>query len=166
MVTLRNAERSDLEQIVTVFTDCWRISYPAALPEELVATMTPEKARSLWADALTRRASPIVVAVSDADLHEVCGFVGFRLEPDDVGYVSSLYVSPFLQGGGAGRLLLAAAETRLYAMGAATGQLWVFQQNAPSIAFYRRQGWEPDGRVETLAEWGQPQLGMAKTLGG
>jgi hypothetical protein len=42
----------------------------------------------------------------------------------------------------------------------------VFEANAPSHAFYLKQGWKPDGRRETLPEWGQPQLGLTKTLAG
>jgi ribosomal protein S18 acetylase RimI-like enzyme len=62
--------------------------------------------------------------------------------------------------------LLGEAEKELRESGARTARLWVFEDNAPSRAFYVGQGWRPDGRRETLPEWGQPQLGMAKTLAG
>jgi len=126
--------------------------------------MSLDRARALWADALRRPGRPIVAAARDEPPHAVVGFVGFRLEGDGAGYVSSLYVSPRLQGGGVGRLLLAEAERELRDAGARTARLWVFADNAPARAFYARQGWRPDGRRETPPEWGQPQLGLAKTL--
>lgn len=164
MPLLRVARPDDIDQLSAVFLDCWRISYAPVMPAELVASMTPERARSLWADALQRPGQTILAAAGDEPPHPLVGFVGFRLEEDGAGYVSSLYVSPRLQGGGAGRLLLTGAEEALRNSGARTAQLWVFEANAPSRAFYARQGWQPDGRRETLAEWGQPQVGLSKAL--
>jgi len=166
MPLLRVAGPDDVGQLAAVFLDCWRISYARVMPAPLVATMTPEKARSIWADAMRRPGQTILAATGEEPPHAVLGFVGFRLVENGAGYVSSLYVSPNVQGGGVGRILLAEAERELSALGARTARLWVFEENAPSRAFYVRQGWEPDGRRETLPEWGQPQLRMTKTLAG
>ncbi len=166
MPLLRVAGPGDVDQLTAVFLDCWRISYAHVLPAPLVASMTWQKARSMWADALRRPGQSILAATRDEPPHAVLGFVGFQLQADGTGYVSSLYVSPTIQGGGVGRLLLGAAEKELRDSGARTARLWVFEQNAPSRAFYARQGWRPDGRRETLPEWGQPQLGMTKELAG
>jgi ribosomal protein S18 acetylase RimI-like enzyme len=164
MPLLRVAGPDDADQLTTVFLDCWRISYAQVMPASLVESMTGPKARALWADALERPGETIVAATQDEPPHAIVGFVGFQLQQDGGGYVSSLYVSPHLQGGGVGRLLLGAAEKGLRDSGARTARLWVFEANAPSRAFYLRQGWKPDGRRETLPEWGQPQLGLAKDL--
>jgi ribosomal protein S18 acetylase RimI-like enzyme len=164
MPLLRVAGPDDVDQLTAVFLDCWKISYAQVMPASLVAGMTPRKARSMWADALRRPHQTIVAATEDEPPHAVLGFVGFQLQEDGAGYVGSLYVSPNLQGGGVGRLLLSEAEKELRDRGARTARLWVFEENAPSRAFYARQGWKPDGRRETLPEWGQPQLGLTKTL--
>lgn len=164
MPLLRVAGPDDLGALTTVFLDCWRISYAAVMPAALVEGMTSEQARSMWADALQRPGQTILAATGDEPPHAVLGFVGFQVQPDGVGYVSSLYVSPHLQGGGVGRLLLSGAEHELRTAGARAARLWVFEENAPSRAFYARQGWQPDGRRETLPQWNQPQLGLSKTL--
>jgi ribosomal protein S18 acetylase RimI-like enzyme len=163
MPLLRVARRDDVDQLSAVFLDCWRISYAEVMPASLVASMTAQKARSLWADAL-QRPNQTILAATDEPPHAVVGFVGFQLQEDKTGYVSSLYVSPRLQGGGVGRLLLSGAEQELRNAGARSARLWVFEENGPSRAFYARQGWQPDGRRETLPEWGQPQLGLTKTF--
>jgi ribosomal protein S18 acetylase RimI-like enzyme len=166
MPLLRVAGQDDVDQLAAVFLDCWRISYARVMPALLVERMTSQKARTMWAGALKRPHQTIVAATEDEPPHAVLGFAGFQLQEDGTGYVSSLYVSPHLQGGGVGRLLLGEAEKELRDSGARTARLWVFEDNAPSRAFYVKRGWQPDGRRETLPEWGQPQLGMTKTLAG
>jgi ribosomal protein S18 acetylase RimI-like enzyme len=164
MPLLRVAGRDDVDQLTAVFLDCWRISYAQVMPASLVAGMTSQQAWSMWADALKRPGQTIVAATEDEPPHTVLGFVGFQLLADAAGYVSSLYVSPNLQGGGVGRLLLSEAEKELRNSGARTARLWVFEDNAASRAFYVKRGWQLDGQRETLPEWGVPQLGMTKPL--
>ncbi|HTU73808.1 MAG TPA: GNAT family N-acetyltransferase [Trebonia sp.] len=166
MPLLRVAGPDDADELAAVFLDCWKVSYAQVMPIALVQGMTSGQARAMWADALRRPGQTIVVATREEPPHAIVGFVGFLVEQDGAGYVSSLYVSPRLQGGGVGRLLLSEAERQLRDSGARTARLWVFEDNAPSLAFYVRQGWAPDGRRETLPQWGQPQLGLAKQLAG
>ncbi|WP_308468850.1 GNAT family N-acetyltransferase [Rathayibacter soli] len=123
--------------------------------------MTSERANDLWRTALTAGTDTYLAAVDNS---QVVGFVGFRLVSPSLGYVSSLYVSPFVQGGGLGRLLLTGGEDELRRLGAERAQLWVFEQNSPSQAFYSNLGWTLDGRCTTLAEWSEPQVGMTKEL--
>jgi ribosomal protein S18 acetylase RimI-like enzyme len=166
MPELRRAGTDDLEAIVDVFMDCWTISYADRMPDGLVDAMTREQAREIWAATLARPETEVLVAAAPGDSGGVRGVVGYSLPEPEAGYVASLYVSPAAQGSGTGRLLLAEAEQRLHARGARRARLWVFEENAPSRSFYERQGWRPDGLRETLPEWGQPQIGMAKDLPG
>ncbi|QNE35827.1 GNAT family N-acetyltransferase [Leifsonia shinshuensis] len=162
MPAIRHATAADAAAFTQVFLDCWRVSYSQIMPEALIERMTPERALSLWQDALGA-GDDTYLAVEDAD-GGVAGFIGFRLAGPHTGYVSSLYVSPYAQGGGYGRTLLASAEQGLRDLGARDATLWVFEQNAPSRAFYEKAGWRLDGTRETLAEWGEPQVGMAREL--
>jgi ribosomal protein S18 acetylase RimI-like enzyme len=169
MPTLRRASDRDLDGIVSVFLDCWRVSYSRVMPDALVDSMTSERALTIWQNALRNPGNTIVVAVGDEPASAVVGLVGYSMLGSEVGqggvgYIGSLYVSPFAQGSGTGRLLLSAATDDLRNLGARHAGLWVFEQNAPSRSFYERQGWTADGRREVLAEWGQPQIGMAKDL--
>ena len=164
MPEIRPATAADAEAFAQVFVDCWQVSYAATMPAGLVERMTSERALALWQGALRSEGDSYLVATSADGRGDVVGFVGFRMADTDAGYVSSLYVSPFAQGGGFGRLLLTAAEDGLRGLGAATARLWVFEQNEPSRMFYERLGWRLDGTRETLAEWGEPQVGMLKQL--
>lgn len=162
MTALRPVGPADLAEVVVIFLDCWTLSYREVMPPELVERMTPDAAEALWARSL---ADPDMAFLgAHGPDGRLAGIVGFRLTAPGVGYVSSLYVSPHAQRGGFGRRLLAAAERELADRGATTARLWVFEQNEPSRRFYERAGWEADGTRETLAEWGVPQIGMAKRL--
>ena len=162
MPVIRHATAADAEAFTQVFLDCWNVSYSRIMPEALIERMTAERALSLWQDALGAGTDTYLAAV-DAD-GGVAGFVGYRLTGPGTGYVSSLYVSPYAQGGGYGRTLLADAEQGLRDLGAREAKLWVFEQNAPSRGFYEKAGWRLDGTRETLTEWGEPQVGMAREL--
>jgi ribosomal protein S18 acetylase RimI-like enzyme len=169
MPTLRRASDRDLDGIVSVFLDCWWVSYSQVMPAALVDGMTSQRALDIWQNALQNPANTILVAIGDEPAGGVVGLVGYSMLGSEVGqsgvgYIGSLYVSPSAQGSGTGRTLLSAATDDLKNLGARHARLWVFEQNAPSRSFYERQGFTPDGRREILAEWGQPQIGMAKDL--
>lgn len=161
MPRLRIAAPEDAAAFADVFLKCWRVSYSTVMPSALVERMTVERAGELWRTALAGGDS-YVTAESDEGM--VIGFVGYRITGPGEGYISSLYVSPYAQGAGYGRLLLARAESDLRELGAATARLWVFEQNEPSRRFYEKLGWNADGTRETREEWGEPQIGMVKSL--
>ena len=96
--TLRDAEPADLDAIVRVFLECFRVTYAARLPSRLVRSMSDEEARTLWSRALTTPGREMVVAQVD---DEVCGVVGFAADGED-GWVHSLYVAPDAQRRGVG----------------------------------------------------------------
>jgi len=181
-VTVRPAEVDDLDQVVDVFLGCWRETYAAVLPRRLVDAMTDESARELWARVAQESApgdllvalgaGPEVSATPEAPaVPELPGaparIVGVaRLGPvvGAAGHLASLYVSPRAQGLGIGRRLMEAALVRLAAAGATSATLWVFRDNAPSIAFYRHLGWAPDGHERTQPEFGEPEVRLSLSL--
>ncbi|WP_431894774.1 N-acetyltransferase family protein [Nonomuraea sp. bgisy101] len=147
---LRPTTPDDLDGIVEVFLACWRESYARVLPERLVSAMSTERARELW----TGR--PALVAEHDGRIRGLTRFSGDT--------VHSLYVHPAAQGGGLGARLLGAAESGLSSAGVTTAFLWVFRGNLPSIGFYRRQGWRPEGTERVTPEFGEPELRLTKVL--
>ncbi|ADD43175.1 GNAT family N-acetyltransferase [Stackebrandtia nassauensis] len=156
-VTLRPAGPADLDAITEVMLACWRESYATVLPERAIATMTPELVERLWTRALTGTApGAAIVAVSEAGA--VLGVTRYELGPDHGGIVQSLYVSPRAQRLGIGARLLSAAVAGLRDLDAPRFHLWVFADNAPSIAFYQRQGWVLDGTSRVQAGFDVEEL--------
>ncbi len=175
--TLRAAIPTDLEAITRVFLACWRESYRGVLPAETIAAMSEERARALWQRVLNSADGELLVAVRSGEPVDVAGEIGvagcteiiglsrFAITAPGVGGVYSLYVSPTTQGLGIGSRLLGAACKRLAELGATEANLWVFANNRPSIAFYRANGWLPDGGERIQDEFGQPELRLSTTLG-
>ena len=158
---LRPADPGDLDAVAAVFLGCWRSTYAGRLPTPLVASMSDDAARSLWSRALTtpgRRA-----AVAEVD-EQVCGVVGFEAQ-GEVGWVHSLYVAPSAQGSGLGARLLGHATSELAAAGCRRGLLWVFADNTPSVAFYARRGWTPDGAHRVEEAFGENEIRLSRSLG-
>ncbi|WP_250564484.1 anhydro-N-acetylmuramic acid kinase [Sphaerisporangium fuscum] len=164
-ITLRPATLADLDGVVEVFLACWHRSYTGVMPASLVAAMTPGRARELWARVLAESGPSEIVAVrSGGDAPSVLGITRYGLDEHGDGTVYSLYVHPDAQGGGLGARLLRGAQDALATAGASRASLWVFADNAPSIGFYRSQGWAPDGTTRVQAEFGEPELRLVKTL--
>ncbi len=158
---LRPATPADVDAVVSVFLACWRESYRGVLPDSTIDAMSDEKAKQLWDRALNSGDGEVLVAESAAT---VVGVTRLAVNGTE-GVVHSLYVSPRSQGSGLGSQLLSAASTRLAALGVHDASLWVFAANAPSLAFYRRHGWMPDGGQRTQEEFGEAELRLVRRLG-
>lgn len=158
--TLRDAGPGDLDAVVRVFLVCFRVTYAARLPSRLVAAMSDEAARSLWARALTTPGREVVVAEVD---EEVCGVVGFAAGGEE-GWVHSLYVGPEAQGRGVGSTLLRYATDRLVDAGCHRAYLWVFAENEPSVRFYARHGWTPDGATRVEEPFRENEIRLSRSL--
>jgi GNAT superfamily N-acetyltransferase len=160
-IEIRAVEDGDLPGVVETFLACWRLSYGLVLPGELIAKMSDAGAQELWTRVLADAApGEVVVATAEGSILGVSRIAVV----DTRGWLHSLYVHPAEQGRGVGGRLLAAAESALLLAGARDASLWVFRDNAPSLAFYRSHGWLTDGRERTESSFGEPELGLSKVL--
>jgi GNAT superfamily N-acetyltransferase len=152
-VTLRTAVLADAEAGARLHRDCWRESYGPITDltalEEHLADEAGWTAR--WATQIEAGFAPLL-AVEPEDVP-----VGFARSGDsrdddvpDTVELYALYVRTAWHGSGIG----AALFDRV--IGTAPAVLWVLEDNARARAFYRRQGFEPDGareRYEPLSAW-------------
>jgi GNAT superfamily N-acetyltransferase len=161
-IQLRPATSADVDAVVAVFLACWRESYRGLLPDSTIDAMSDEKAQQLWAGVLESGEGEVLVAESAATILGVTRLSGNGAE----GVVHSLYVAPDSQGRGLGLLLLSAASNRLADLGVRDASLWVFAANTPSLVFYRRHGWQPDGEQRTQDEFGELELRLVRRLEG
>ena len=162
----RSATTADLDGIVETFLACWRESYAEVLPRRLVEAMTDERAVELWTRVLGEAAgTDVIVAESkDPSGSVILGVARIAVRARGEGMIHSLYVAPHAHGRGIGSGLLTAASNALISAGSVTGNLWVFKENAPSVTFYRHNGWLPDGRTRVQEEFGEPEIRLATTL--
>ncbi|MDR0417398.1 MAG: anhydro-N-acetylmuramic acid kinase [Propionibacteriaceae bacterium] len=155
---LRPGRPDDIGRVTEVFLDCWRDSYRTVLPAAVRTAMTAERAHRLWQAAWSRPGRRRLVWEQAGRL---AGFAVGHVE-DATGVIDSLYVDPACQGQGGGRRLLAAAADELAAQGAAELTLWVFADNAPGLAFYQAQGWQPDGAERVEPDFGPLEIRLRR----
>lgn len=163
-IELRPATIADTPGITATFLACWRGSYANVLPLRLVELMTDDKADRMWTRVLAEAAPGEVMVAVCTGTADVLGVTRFAVFGNDAGMVHSLYVSPCSQGSGVGAKLLIAAESALRRAGVEIARLWVFRDNAPSIGFYARQGWLPDGETRVQEEFGEPEIRLTHPL--
>ena len=103
-----------------------------------VASNSPMALASILNDPAQR----LFVAAPDGVL--AVGGIDWRHQPDGQGRIRLLFAAPEAQGKGCGRALLAALEDELRALGRVEARLTATNT---ALAFYRRQGWQPDDRA-------------------
>ncbi|MCB5290731.1 GNAT family N-acetyltransferase [Arthrobacter sp. SO3] len=139
-LTVRAAVPDDAAGIARVHIQAWRESYAHLLPAEVLAGLQQAPREARW-DA--------IIAAATADIWVACagtGIVGWASAGagrDDNGprprELEGIYVLASHYGSGAGQMLLDAA------VGDGGAYLWIAEDNPRAFAFYRRNGFVPDG---------------------
>ena len=158
--TIRRAVPDDVEAIASVQAESWRETYADLVGDPDHTVFAVEWRVNMWerllADAEQER--PVVAVVANATGGEA--IIGFAAaapsEGEDVVRpleLTMLYLLAEAHGSGAGQALLDAV------LGDRPASLWVAQVNPRAHAFYRRNGFAPDGATMTF-----PPLGEAVRL--
>lgn len=147
-VSLREPSLEDAADLGRVHQQCWVETYEDLVPREFWEHSTEARRIGMW-ERMLRRQEPqrrLVVAEVDGSMvgFALAGVALSREHPDvppaEALEVRFLYLKRSFHGSGIGQQLLDAV---LFAGEAA--QLWVAEQNPRAQAFYRRNGFTPDG---------------------
>lgn len=147
MITLRLATPDDAHAIVAIRNAGWRSAFAHLFSPQFLAALPTdvEPWRGLIVNA--RRPAPIVAEVDD----EVVGYAlagpSMDVDPPRGWQLMHLYQYPRMHGSGTGQALLDAA------IGDRPASLWTAQDNPRAQAFYRRNGFVPDGTRKVEPEW-------------
>lgn len=148
MITVRPAVPDDADAIVDIRNTGWREAYAHLLSPEFLADLSNDA--ESWRHGLARaRLSVTVVADLDGEL------VGYALagppaDDEDAPRdwcLRHMYQYSRAHGSGTGQALFDAA------VGDRPAYLWVAENNPRAIAFYRRNGFTPDGTHKTEPAW-------------
>lgn len=159
---LRQATPDDAEALVRMHTQAHEECYAHVLTEEFFAA----RRESIASRAEQRRASletsdPRIIALDDTERVIGLADAGAARDEDLSGELElySIYVLKEAYGSGLGQALLDAA------IGHRAASLWVLEDNPRAQAFYRKNGFEPDGKVSTLPpNWESlPEIRMRRT---
>jgi ribosomal protein S18 acetylase RimI-like enzyme len=138
----------------------WRAAYVDIVPQTFLDAMSVDKREVAFREAIARWKPEMWVAVKDA---QVIGWIAFGPSRDagaapEVGEIEAIYVLPEHWSTGAGRELWRAGVGRLAERGFTSFTLWVLEDNARAIRFYRAAGMEPNPATRKLISVGGKQL--------
>lgn len=132
----------DADAIADVHVLGWRDAYARLLTAGFYDEVALEKRRRMWVALLSRAELPNRLRVAEMD-GKVVG-VALADQPPIGEFVRELhlyliYIRSQVYGTGVGQALLDAV------LGNDPAELWVAKENPRAIAFYRRNGFAPDG---------------------
>lgn len=146
MIIIRPAEPGDAAAIARVRVQGWRETYAHFLSAELLGSLDPRE--ETWRDMIELGIGTFVVAELEG---EVRGFAtsGPPAEADaprDL-ELGMIYQVASMHGSGSGQALLDAT------IGTRPAFLWTAELNPRAQAFYRRNGFVPDGARRVAEHW-------------
>lgn len=147
MITTRPAVPDDADAIVNIRNTGWREAYAHLLSAEFLAGLSTD---AEWLRRAIANAERTVTVVAELD-GEMVGFAVATpsMEPDAPRewLMPMIYQYARAHGSGTGQALLDAA------LGDRPAYLWTAEDNPRAIAFYRRNGFLPDGTRKTEPDW-------------
>lgn len=143
MFAIRPATPADAERIADIRVTGWRETYAHLLSTDLLQRQTsnPDCIRTS-----IESGTPVVVAELEGDVVGfACASTPLDGEPDPPRDLQLWFIYQYARahGSGTGQALLDAA------VGDRPAFLWVAEGNPRAIAFYRRNGFAPDGTRKT-----------------
>nr|WP_281251691.1 GNAT family N-acetyltransferase [Erythrobacter donghaensis] len=106
-------------------------------------------------------ADPAVTILTARDGERLIGCVAVTCKDDTLAYLGMLCVSPDLQSGGLGRLLLDAAEHCAREQGIAAMEMTVIDSRESLIAWYERRGYRRTGETRPFPVLRDPPITFA-----
>lgn len=158
---MRKATPEDAEIVPRLHLDAWRESYGHLLPEEFFASREAVMAERIeqHREALATSYRPVLAFDGAGELVGIASAAASDDEDAPCGTeLQLIYTLKRVHGSGVGQALLDAV------IGTEAAYLWVLEDNPRAQAFYRRNGFAPDGKREVLpAEWQElPEIRMVR----
>jgi len=155
LAQVRAANPDDVDEIIRIQADTWRVAYAELVPEAALQRLTGPGARQAWAEAVIAEGGHHVLVATEGDW--TVGFCAAGpADPEEPGVppgqaqIVTLLVEPRWGRRGHGRRLLGATFDALAQDGVQGGIAWLPEQDVASRACYDRIGWDPDGMGRTL----------------
>jgi len=145
-VEIRTAGPGDAEALARVHVRAWQESYSHLLSPGFLAALSVPRRRQMWEQVLASEQETCSLALAGG---EVIGFCAVRSGSDGPRDLQlwGLYLLASWHGTGVAQRLLDAV------VGKRPCFLWVAEDNPRAHAFYRRNGFVPDGAREVAEDW-------------
>ena len=170
--TIRAATLEDARAIAEVHIASWQAAYADILDlDNLPHPLDVDERERAWADRIPRVGDEgFRTWVAEVD-GTIAGYAFTRptedddLNPLEIAELLALYLHPDHFERGIGKALLDRAVAGMRNQGFLQATLWVLEENARALHFYRREGWKPDGnRAPCFRALNAPALRMRLPL--
>ena len=156
MLSVRAALPADAIGVARVHVRSWQVGYRGLIPDAYLDALRPEDRVARYTFGAEPTTLPFTIIAENEGV--ICGFATTgACRVDDAlecGELLALYVDPDAWGRGIGRRLIAEARSNLLTRGYNEAVLWLLVGNERSEAFYRQDGWVPDGAAQSEELWG------------
>ena len=151
---VRPATPDDALAVAGVHVRAWQVGYRGLLPDVYLDGLRAEERARRYTFGSAEPSAPRTLVAVEADT--IVGFTSTAPASDlaGVGELVALYVDPSGWRRGVGRALIAAARARLVEQGFGACLLWLLAGNRAGEAFYRADGWLPEGTRRLAEVWG------------
>ncbi len=147
--SVRRAALEDTDAIGHVHYLTHVETYTGHFPPGVTEGNPPERRAKMWRRIMEEGLGDVWVAEID---NNIVGFAATAAPRDDDPprdlELGAIYLLAAHHGSGLGQALMDAA------LGDRAASLWVLDENARAIAFYRRNGFEPDGAEKVDPDYG------------
>ena len=156
VLSIREPLVDDAEAIAAIQVAGWQTAFRGIVSEGYLDALDPAPEAAGWRIGIARPPSErkrIFVAELES---EIVGFVTIfpsrddDLDPDHVGEVGAIYVSPGHWRQGVGRALMARAIDALRSLDLTDAILWTLAASKRSRSFYEAGGWRTDGSTKQI----------------
>ena len=146
---VRPATPADAAPIAACHNASWRETFGDQFSARFWAALDDATRTRMWLRLLSRPGAHRVVVAEAGG--RIVGFAAAGPSYDDLPAreteLHALYVTAVMHGTGVGQTLFDCV------VAGRPCSLWVAEGNARALAFYRRQGFQPDGTRKTVTEW-------------
>lgn len=138
-LTIRAARYEDAEKIGLLHYQAWMETYTGTIPEDFLATRSPEKSTTMFRES---RCGNMAVAEAAGEVVGFCGWGTFRDDcmNDRTGEIYGIYLLNKYKRMYLGQKMMANATAQLKMSGYEKVCLWVLKENIDAIQFYEKQG--------------------------
>lgn len=147
-MNIRKATITDTQRIAEIHVESWQAAYKEALPADFLASLNLQRREAMWRSCVESDGRLFVL---EGEGSKVIGFLSVSDPRDNdienATELTAIYLDPKFYGTGIGSAFWRDIERDLTTD---CVYLWVLAANLLGIAFYKKNGFRPDGTKKSF----------------